>query len=338
MLQRYLKDKFWNTNFLTSANIEIISGCNMKCKHCYVCDRSEHNKVHLLSVETIKDIVLQLRDMGVIRIGLTGGEPLTHPHIFEIIEFIKDNNISLSMLSNITLIDENNIDKIAKYVEVIHTTKYGFDEQSYEDLTQTKGSYARYTKAVELIKKSNILLMERGILLYNTEKDINRMLNETTQIETKIDIRKNNEYAVRALPSKKGLLEYYKILLEKEGQTEKDFENLMEKNVCSAGNNFLFFNSIGDIYACPILEIPLGNIYNDRIIDVWNSEYLKKIKDLTKLQNFKKCISCEKRKYNSHWCIATNIYETGECFTPSKYSCMHCEQYQKACLEKNIKS
>ena len=84
--------------------MSITSGCNMKCVYCH----NEGNKtVSLLTVNQIKKIIESSKDVGLEEIRLTGGEPLTHPNIYEICRIIsEDYHLRVSINTNGILIDK----------------------------------------------------------------------------------------------------------------------------------------------------------------------------------------------------------------------------------------
>ena len=84
--------------------ISITSGCHMKCVYCH----NEGNKtVALLTVNQIKKIIDSSKDVGLEEIRLTGGDPLTHPNIFEICRMISEEyHLKISINTNGILIDK----------------------------------------------------------------------------------------------------------------------------------------------------------------------------------------------------------------------------------------
>lgn len=59
---------------------------------------------------------------------------------------------------------------------------------------------------------------------------------------------------------------------------------------CNCGNCHLTILPTGDLYACRRFESKVGNVFEDRIADVWVSDCMESYRDYTK---FKKCSKCE---------------------------------------------
>lgn len=60
-----------------------LAGCNLRCRYCdtsYAFDAKEATDM------SVEDIVKELKDYGVSSITITGGEPLVHPQIADLLE------------------------------------------------------------------------------------------------------------------------------------------------------------------------------------------------------------------------------------------------------------
>jgi len=79
--------------------------CNLRCRHCWIAPkyRTEGHADHSLDVDLFCSIIGQAERLGLSGVKLTGGEPLLHPNINEILAFIKTKNIRLIVETNGTL-------------------------------------------------------------------------------------------------------------------------------------------------------------------------------------------------------------------------------------------
>lgn len=78
--------------------LQVTERCNLRCKHCFVSSLPEGND---MSLEDIKEKVLpKLKSANVSRVTLTGGEPLVHKNIYEIIDEINKNNMHITLCTN----------------------------------------------------------------------------------------------------------------------------------------------------------------------------------------------------------------------------------------------
>jgi molybdenum cofactor biosynthesis enzyme MoaA len=68
----------------------LTEGCNLRCRHCWIAPKyqSEGNTYPALDLDLFKSIIEQAKLLGLTGVKLTGGEPLLHPAINEILEHI----------------------------------------------------------------------------------------------------------------------------------------------------------------------------------------------------------------------------------------------------------
>jgi len=68
--------------------ISIVAGCNMRCYYCHNEGQGDFTSVKL-SKDDIRQIVQTGKLFGIHKVRLTGGEPLIHSELFEILKMIK---------------------------------------------------------------------------------------------------------------------------------------------------------------------------------------------------------------------------------------------------------
>ena len=83
--------------------LQITQKCNLHCAHCFANASGTGTE---MSLELIQNKILpQLLKNQVVKITLTGGEPLCNPQIKDIVQLLLDNHIGVSICTNATLID-----------------------------------------------------------------------------------------------------------------------------------------------------------------------------------------------------------------------------------------
>ncbi len=80
----------------------LTQGCNLRCRHCWIAPRfqTQGRTYGVLPVDLFRSIVDQAKPLGLSGVKLTGGEPLLHPDIGRIIEYIQEQDLNLSMETN----------------------------------------------------------------------------------------------------------------------------------------------------------------------------------------------------------------------------------------------
>lgn len=93
---------------LTTFYLYLTSGCNLRCRHCWIVPRfvdGEPSPGEVLSPNLLRSAVEQARPLGLSQAKLTGGEPMLHPQFVEIVDLLTAEGIRTHMETNGTLID-----------------------------------------------------------------------------------------------------------------------------------------------------------------------------------------------------------------------------------------
>lgn len=124
---------------LLSMEVELSLRCNFRCPYCYVPDKTLLKNE--LSLDEIKNAVVQAKELGVKKIILLGGEPMLYPYLFEIIEFISSLDLNIEMFTNGFGITEGIADKLLKYKVNVVLKMNSFKEDVQDELSGHKGAY-----------------------------------------------------------------------------------------------------------------------------------------------------------------------------------------------------
>ena len=96
-----------NQNTFQSANIHICGACNYRCGFCFAKNLTSVT----LGLEDWKKIISDLKAKGIGKINFAGGEPLLYPHLIECCRYCKDLGLTVSIVSNGSLIDREFFEK-----------------------------------------------------------------------------------------------------------------------------------------------------------------------------------------------------------------------------------
>ncbi len=94
-IQNFLEQK---GNSIISAHIAPTNACNLNCSYC---NQSNRTKGAFLSLDTIKNFVDALKERGLQAVIVTGGgEPTTYPDFNKLINWLKDKQLNLALITN----------------------------------------------------------------------------------------------------------------------------------------------------------------------------------------------------------------------------------------------
>ena len=80
----------------------LTAGCNLACRHCWISPafQREGHSYPELPVDLFGSIIEQAKSLGLSAVKLTGGEPLLHSRILELIRHIREENLVLTLETN----------------------------------------------------------------------------------------------------------------------------------------------------------------------------------------------------------------------------------------------
>ena len=304
--------------------------CNLKCLHCY----QENHKYINLPYEDLVNIYNQFKELlskldmpG--HINITGGEPLCNPHLFKLLDLIKEdsNLISFSILTNGTLITPSIASKIKSYnpyyvqvsleggkktndyIRGIGTYKKigkAIDYLRNEDIftsisfTATKLNYKEFPKVVKYGRKHNVnnIWSDRYIPLGGSiDKDLMMNYDETREYLEIMNKERNR-------------------LINKNSHTTVSMNRALQFQMtnefaygCTAGDTLLTVMENGDLVPCRRMPIVVGNLLKDNMYDLYKNN--KILKDLRKNTIPDDCKHCEHSEmcHGGLKCLTYAIYK-----------------------------
>lgn len=130
-----------------SAAFAVTNRCNLRCAYC----NTPFMDPKHLPIEQVASLFDRLRDLGVTRLGLVGGEPLVHKDIDEIVALARARNFYITFNSNLVLYHRR--PEVFDDVDLVFTSLDG-DEENH-CVTRGKGAYDGVVDAIQA-------LVERG--------------------------------------------------------------------------------------------------------------------------------------------------------------------------------
>ena len=156
---------------INSLRISLTGECNEDCLYCHNEGISKSSK-HSLEIENIISTIYSLKEFGLKKVKLTGGEPFLYKKIKQLIYAIKQiGDIDIFITTNGTLINKR-IDEISpSLVKKISISLDTLDEEKYRLLTG-KNYYSKVIKGLEALREKNFNVEIDSVLLksINTNK------------------------------------------------------------------------------------------------------------------------------------------------------------------------
>lgn len=320
--------------------------CNLNCRHCWILPKYtgksecvEHYIDTKILIKTIDDAIA----IGLQGVKLTGGEPLLHPQVKEIISFINKRNLYLVIETNGVLLTPEIADLIkCNKASMVSISIDSHIRESHEKIRGVKGCFDASVAAITL-------LSERGV----NNQIIMSLLNENRgHIESLVALAER--LGVQSVkfniiqPTEKGeklhedncipsVEEYIRLGQYVVADLQK---RVKPKLVFDLPPAFLPLHSLygekgmlcscsidailgivwnGNVSYCGIgqneKELILGNVFDTPIVEIWEHEQLEPVKcsvveNLTGI-----CADCLMKVQCKGKCLAQNYYRTKDLFS-----------------------
>ena len=142
-----------------TGTFELTPLCNFRCRMCYV--RLSPGQVAerggLRPAGEWLDVARQARELGLYRVTLTGGEPLSRPDFPQIYEGLADSGLLVSVLSNASLIDVDLLELLRRRPPTsMRFTLYGTSNETYERLCGMSGGFDLVMRSLRRLSAAGV--------------------------------------------------------------------------------------------------------------------------------------------------------------------------------------
>lgn len=275
-------------NRIKNVDFEITFNCNLRCLHCY---NESHVIKNEVSLDKIKSTINEIKEVGFTEIHITGGEPLIHPKILEILAFCNALELDVLLETNAVLLTRAMVDEIKNFKNVkIRASIDGSREIHNKIRRSTKD------EDVYQIVVSNLEFAVNSGIVVQVTCSVNK-LNYNSIYDLVKDLYKHNIKDLRlrlSMPASFGYV-HWQIL-----KMEKDDFALVKKQIQRISTEFqdLIFNAStiirskpnlepkffitpqGLVKPYPFIEYYVGDIHKESIQEILNKfnslEYPKK--------------------------------------------------------------
>lgn len=298
---------------LLLCNYYVTYRCNAYCNFCHFGEHEKFKKTPLADFEDYKKNIEQIAKLGVKFLDLTGGEPLLHPKISEMVKFAKSLKLQTSITTN-GLLYHKYAESLAGNVNLLHFSLDSPDEDEhnkirgvncyrsvlnslslakslgeYPDIlfTVTNETYSKLPQMHELARKYDLILIVNPVFSYFGNPGLHEQAINYIEayVDGKNDIYLNDAY----------------LRLRKNGG------NNIKKPLCKAVSRVIVISPNNEII------LPCYHFENERIkID----RPIKEIRNSEKISFFKKmegrfdfCQGCTVNCYfEPSFAFPTNMY------------------------------
>lgn len=308
---------------LRSLHIEIANECNERCVHCYI---PHEYKTKSIDSDLFYRIVEEGRNMNIINVTLSGGEPLFHKDIINFLKKCRELDLSVNVLTNLTLLSDAIIEEMKKNpLLCVQTSIYSMDASIHDSITKVKGSFEKTKLNLLKLKEAGIPLQISCPVMKQNKETFNDVIafGEENGIAVAADyvifasydhsncnlINRLSLEEIGHAFDKQATNEYVDYICcqanEKEALTAQD-------PICSICRYYICISAEGNVFPCIGWQSNvIGNLYKRSLQEIWEtSDDIKKLRLITR-KEFPKCVSCEDRGY-CNVCMMSNSNENSD--------------------------
>ena len=289
---------------LNNLYIHITFQCNLSCSHCYA-SAGIADDMSFMKAEELKILLSKVGKSNFSKTIITGGEPLIHPQINEILLYLKttkEKGMNLALRTNLTGNYSDNF--LLLLAEAFNQVIVSVDgNKASHDERRGAGSYKlmknNITRYQNLVKSNADKYAELSLACVMNSKDIKGETgNSVKELGKSLGIKR-----VRFRP----LLPLGRAKIWNEPPVSEAINShldpmiLIEQGIrpnmsCGLGQN-LYIEPSGDSFPCYAYHKPhsiLGNVLEEGLEQVLKSPEFRKL-SIYDVDNIKKCKDCEYR-------------------------------------------
>lgn len=277
-----------------SCSIEVTKQCDLRCKHCY--GEAGNIKSISLTLEQIYSILDKLRH-GCKSVSITGGDPMCHPNIKEIIEYSISLGFETTLITNGMRIDRGWAEWLANVgIKRVKLSLDGATKDMHDSLRGINGAFEKVIRSMNLLREARVnfaigtVITKNNVNYLNLISDIaykngaksigfGRVIEQGRAMKEMKSLRETNleliikkvDKIMRDYESKDFLVTY-----EEDGNWINNFPNkcpsLQEYylykdnnikcscNGCGAGSRLLFIEADGSVKPCMMSSLKIGKV------------------------------------------------------------------------------
>jgi SynChlorMet cassette radical SAM/SPASM protein ScmF len=137
----------------------LTEGCNLACRHCWIAPafQAGGEAYPSLEIDLFRSIIAQAKSLGLGTVKLTGGEPLLHPRIGELIEIVKAEGLRFTMETNGVLCTPELARLMASCKsQFVAVSLDGADPETHEWVRGIEGSFSRALSGIRNLVDAGI--------------------------------------------------------------------------------------------------------------------------------------------------------------------------------------
>ncbi len=302
---------------LSMVHLQLTNQCNLHCSYCYAQSGRPSGVLSWDELETIaRDVATLSRSVAY---ELSGGEPLLHPSVLDFAERVKAAGNTVHLVTNGTLVDEVNAERIATVADLVKISLDGSSE-AVHSATRGRGNFARAERAIELLSGRGAKVV---VAMTVTRKNCDDIAGMVARYGSRLALQPLLKAGRGSAADELALTgeDYYRALAAVDGVSPmgavgRKLQALRGRGVrrCAMAEREISISETGDVYPCQLLHgerFRAGNVRERSVAEIYaESPVFARMRAIS-VDTLEKCSKCALRYLCGGACRARDLFEVG---------------------------
>ncbi len=293
-----------------TLNFELTYACSERCLHCFNegaarSDLHEENRLRpdMLTLADYKRVIDEMVALGIPEVTVTGGDPFSYPHCWDILDYMHERNLAVNLFTNAQAL--NSSDKIRRVARMglrqLSVSIYSTDAEVHDQITRRRGSWEQSMKVLrEMAEWPVPLNLKTPVFRLNTRtyygvREIARQLGAENEVSCTLMPGADGDVSlIEHLQTRPDALRV--ILTDRLGKTHVRADGKADGYVfgnkrgfpCSA-NETIIVSPSGIVSGCSNIPITFGNVHHASLQDIIKSPQRQQVLQADQKKAFPVC-------------------------------------------------
>jgi MoaA/NifB/PqqE/SkfB family radical SAM enzyme len=262
-----------------STYFAVTDKCPFKCPHCSYGFHQKGSMDTKHAIETIK----QIKSLGTITIGFTGGEPLLRDDIVELVRTVGDDTASIIFSTGHRLTKERAFNLADAGLNCLMIGIENGNASEHDNTRGVTGSFDEALRAIEISLQAGLYTaistaatkdkIKKGVIHRLAELGVKLGVHEFRILEPiPTGNMSGRTDEILTADETKGLSDFHKQWnIRKKGLAVAAFSHLESAEMfgCGAGYHHLFIDAVGNVCPCDLTPLSFGNLLDEPLGNIW---------------------------------------------------------------------
>jgi MoaA/NifB/PqqE/SkfB family radical SAM enzyme len=279
-----IRARMRQSRVLQYVTLELTYACNLDCFFCYN-DRDKPGQP--LTLDQYRTLLQDLADMQTLFLMLTGGEPMVHPHFFEIGAMTRELGFAVRVRTNGHNLNRTRAERLWREVEPwqVEVSLHGATAAVHDRQTRVRGSFERLCRNLQQALDVGLNCSVVSTPTRWNQHQIGAMFELCDRIGVPLRFqgpvapRDNGDLEPLAIQPDPAVWNRVRECLERRapapaeddcGLLASDGEAPGVEATCGVGIGSVDIDPYGNVQACMHLQESAGSLHRQSITEIWH--------------------------------------------------------------------